>query len=64
MYLMKLWLKTSLAWRGYPSRYPNRYLSTGSIEGPKQDDPKQSTPRHIIIKKAKVKARGKTENRI
>ena len=33
----------------------NRYPGTGSTEGPKQDKPKQTTPRHTIIKMAKVK---------
>ena len=35
----------------------NRYPGTGSTEVPKQDEPNRTTPRHIVIKKAKVKER-------
>ena len=38
--------------------FPNlkeTYQATGSTEGPRQVEPKQATPRHIIIKIAKVK---------
>ena len=34
------------------------YQDTGSTEGPKMLNPNMSTPRHIIIKMAKVKDRG------
>ena len=38
--------------------FPNlkeTYQATGSTEGPRQVEPKQATPVHIIIKIAKVK---------
>ena len=37
------------------SKEGNRYPDTGSTKDPKQDEPKQTLPRHTIIKMAKVK---------
>ena len=47
----------------FPNR-KERYLGTGSTEGPKQDKPKpRPIPRYIIIKMAKVKEDSKNSNR-
>ena len=35
----------------------NRYLGTGRKEGPQKDVPNRPTPRHTVIKMAKVKER-------
>ena len=48
IYLKKLWLKFPKPKEG------NRYLGTGSTEGPKEDE-FRLTPRHITIEMAKVK---------
>ena len=46
-------------WRnyGWKSKQGNRYSSTGKTDGYKKDKPKQTIPRHIIIKLAKFKER-------
>ena len=40
----------------FPNVKMEKYPDIGSTEGPKQDKPKQTpTPKHIIVKMAKVK---------
>ena len=51
MHLKKLWLKTSKPKEG------NIYLGTGSTEGPKQDEPKQTHTKICHNLMAKVKDR-------
>ena len=42
-------------WKLLKPEEGNRYPGTGSTEGPKEDETNRPTPRHIIIKMAKVK---------